>query len=52
MKKWILELILTIVVIVLLVIGTKYFTFENITITTLGMLVAKTMATDIWNFKK
>ena len=52
MKKKILELTLTIVAIVLLMIGTKYFTFENLTITTLGMLIGKTMATDIWNFKK
>jgi len=52
MKKYFLEIGLSIVAIVLLLIGTTFFSFENITIITLGLLVGKNIATDVWNFKK
>jgi hypothetical protein len=52
MKKYFLEIGLSVVAIFLLLIGTKFFSFENITITTLGLLVGRNIATDVWNFKK
>lgn len=52
MKKYFLEIGLTIVVIVLLLIMIKFFSFQNVTIITLGLLVGKNIATDVWNYKK
>jgi len=51
MKKWMLELIIMVVAIILISIAVEIFGLENVTICTFATIISKVMATDIWNKK-
>jgi len=52
MKKFYLEIINSIIMIVILSIFTYYFRFQTVVITTLGIIVAKILTMDIMKYNK
>lgn len=52
MKKFYLEIINSIIMIVILSIFTYYFRFQTVVITTLGIIVAKILTMNIMKYNK